>query len=175
MDVTFTNVSLMDVPQLIANLKSPTAATRAEAAEQLCHLEDGAQPAAVELIQATADADDSVRQWATAALESLGPPATADCQKIAALLASPKLDIAYWSAMLMGRLESAAAAAVPKLTIALTSHPEQAVREQSAWALGQIGPAASAALPALKTAAADPRPRLARLAKTAIEQISAAS
>jgi HEAT repeat protein len=165
----------MDVLQLIANLKSPAAATRAAAAEELCHLEDGAQGAAVDLIQATADADDSVRQWATAALESLGPPATADCEKIAALLSSQKLDIAYWSAMLLGRLESAAVAAVPNLITSLNSHPEQAVREQSAQALGKIGPPATAALPALKPAAADPHPRLGRLAKTAIEQISTTS
>jgi HEAT repeat protein len=163
----------MDIAKVVSRLKSPDAATRADAAELLCHLEAEAQGAAVDLINATADADDSVRQWATAALESLGPPASADRDKIAAALASPKLDIAYWSAMLLGRLESAAAAAVPNLIAALTSHPEPAVREQSAWALGKVGPAASAALPALRTATADAPPRLARLVKTAIEQISA--
>jgi hypothetical protein len=38
-------------------------------------------------------------------------------------------------------------------------------------ALGEIGPAAAAALPHLRKAAADPDPRLARLAQQAIDQI----
>src|SRR5260221_7131076 len=112
----------MDVPQLIADLKSPTAATRAAAAEQLAHLEDGALSAAIDLVKAVADNDDSVRQWATAALESLGPPAPGDAEKLAQLLSDPQLDVAYWAATLLGRLESAAAASVPQLTAALSTH-----------------------------------------------------
>jgi HEAT repeat protein len=173
----------MDVPQLIAELKSPTATARAAAAEQLAHLEDGAQAAAVDLVQAAADDDDSVRQWASGTLESLGPPAATDADKLAKLLADPRNDVAYWAATLLGRLGAAAnesgesilpcSEIVTGLTAALTSHPEIPVRERAAWALGQIGPAAIAAVPALQNAAAAAGPRLSRLAKQAIEQISA--
>ena len=163
----------MDVAQLTADLRSKDAATRAAGAEQLTHLEEGAQPAALELVLATADADESVRQWATAALESLGAPAAKDLPELAKLLGDGRLDVAYWAATLLGRLGLAAAEAVPALSKSLDAHSEVAVREHCALALGQIGPAAASALTALNRAAADPRPRLSRLAKQAIEQISA--
>ena len=163
----------MDIAQLTADLQSKYAATRAVAAEQLTHLEEGAQPVAVELVLATADADESVRQWATAALESLGAPAVDDLPELGKLLADPRLDVGYWAATLLGRLGPAAALAVAALANSLESHAEVAVRERCALALGQIGPAAVSGLPALNRAAAGPRPRLSRLARQAIEQISA--
>jgi HEAT repeat protein len=163
----------MDVAQLIADLQSKDATSRAAAAEQLTHLEEGAQPAALQLVLATADADESVRQWATAALESLGAPAAEDLPELAKLLADPRLDVAYWAATLLGRLGPAATPAVTALVDSLGTHGEVAVRERCALALGQIGPAAISALAALQNAAADPRPRLSRLAKQAIEQITA--
>jgi HEAT repeat protein len=163
---------VMDVSQATADLKSNDSAVRAAAAEQLAHLEDGAQPAAVALVAATADEDDSVRQWATAALESLGPPDEKDIAALSGLLADGRLDVAYWAATLLGRLESVAAPAVPQLAAALESHAEVAARERAAWALGQIGPAAAAALPALQRAAASGSgPRLARLATQSIQTI----
>src|SRR5262245_4056609 len=163
----------MDVAQLIADLQSKDAATRAVAAEQLTHLEEAARPAALALVRATADADESVRQWATAALESLGAPAATDMPELAKLLADGRLDVAYWAATLLCRLGPDAAQAVPALSKSLDVHAEVAVRERCALALGQIGPAAASALTALERAAADPRPRLSRLAKQAVEQISA--
>lgn len=163
----------MDVSQLTSDLQSSDAATRSAAAEQLTHLEEAAQPAAIALVLATADADESVRQWATAALESLGAPAGEDLPELAKLLADPRLDVAYWAAMLLGRLGSSAAQAAPLLSESLDTHAEVAVRERCAWALGQLGPAAASALTALQRAAAAPRPRLSRLAKQAIQQISA--
>src|SRR5262245_42700898 len=163
----------MDVARLIVDLQSKDAATRAVAAEQLTHLEEGARPAALNLVLATADADESVRQWATAALESLGTPASKDGPELAKLLADGRLDVAYWAATLLGRLGPAAAPAVAALADSLETHVEIAVREQCGLALGQIGPAAAGSLAALNRAAADPRPRLSRLAKQSIEQISA--
>jgi HEAT repeat protein len=165
----------MDVSQATADLKSSDAVVRAAAAEQLAHLEDGAQPAAVPLVLATADADESVRQWATAALESLGPPDPEQAAELAKLTSDPRLDVAYWSVTLLGRLGSDAGNAdtVAALICALDNHPQSAVRERAAWALGEVGSAAAAALPALQGAQAKTDPRLSRLAKTAIEQISA--
>jgi HEAT repeat protein len=165
----------MDVVQATANLKSSDAAVRAAAAEQLAHLEDGAQAAAPALAVATADGDESVRQWATGALESLGPPAAGDTAELVKLLPDTRPDVAYWAATLLGRLGDGAgdAKTVAALITALNSHPEAAVRERAAWALGQVGPGAAAALPALQAVGGTTNPRLARLAKQAIEQISA--
>jgi HEAT repeat protein len=161
----------MDVTQATADLKSNDAKVRAAAAEQLAQLEDAAQPSAVALVMANADEDEAVRQWATAALESLGPPAAGDIPQLAKLLSDPHLDVAYWAATLLGRLEADGAPSVPGLVGALQSHPEVAVRQRAAWALGQIGAAAKAAEPALVQAANASDPRLSRLAQEALEKM----
>lgn len=165
----------MDVSQATADMKSTDAALRAAAAEQLAHWEDGAQPAAIALVLATADVDESVRQWATAALESLGPPDPGQAAALAKLTSDLRLDVAYWAVTLLGRLGSDAGDVeiVAALICALDNHPEAAVSERAAWALGEVGSAAAAALPALQGAAAKTNPRLSRLAKAAIEQIAA--
>jgi HEAT repeats len=165
----------MEVAQLQSDLKSNDAAVRARAAEQLCHLEGGAQAAAVSLVEALGDSDESVREWANAALESLGPPDVKDVAALARLVANPQLDIAYWGATLLGRLGGNASSAVAALNVAVQSHPEIAVKQRAAWALGEIGPGAAAALAALKDAAKDSDPRLARLAREAIEKIESPS
>jgi HEAT repeat protein len=164
----------MDVSQATADLKSSDPARRAAAAEQLAHLEDGAQSAAIPLVEATADSDESVRQWSTSALESLGPPAAGDAATLAKLSGDNRLDVAYWAVTLLGRLgaDAGRAVIVSALVNALTKHSEEAVRERAAWALGEIGPSAASALPALQSAAGNSSPRLSRLAKQAIEQIS---
>jgi HEAT repeat protein len=165
----------MDVSKATADLKSSDAARRAAAAEQLAHLEDGAQAAAMALVEATADSDESVRQWSTGALESLGPPAASDAAALAKLAGDARLDVAYWAVTLLGRLGTDAGRPeiVAALVSALTKHPEAAVRERAAWALGEIGTSAAAALSALQSASKNPSPRLSRLAKQAIGQISA--
>ncbi len=168
----------MDATQLSADLKSSDPSVRTSAAEQLTHLEEGAQAAAVPLVRAMNDAESTVRDWAYAALELLGPPAASDGPALAQLLSDPCLDIAYWAATLLGRLgaedSSACAASVKPLIAALESYPESAVRECAAWALGQIGPPAAEATAALQTAAAGSLPRLSRLAKEALEKIKSA-
>jgi HEAT repeat protein len=163
--------SIMDVSQLIADVKSSDVAKRVAAAEQLSHLESEAQGAAIALVQATVDADESVRQWATSALESIGPPAADDAGEMAKLLSDSRLDVAYWSATLLGRLRTDAAPTVPQLIVALKSHAEIAVRQRAAWALGEIGKYAAPALDALNDAAKSSDPRLARLAQQAIANI----
>lgn len=106
------------------------------------------------------------------ALENLGPPPAELAPAIGAQLrAAQTEESAYWSATLLGRLGPAAIDQLPHLCEALAHSPHLAVRERSAWALGQLGPAATAALPALRHAAADPSPRLRRLAQAALEQI----
>ena len=84
----------------------------------------------------------------------------------------PRLDVAYWAVMLLGRFGGMSVPAqtqiVSALTAALESHAEIAVRQQAAWALGKFGVAANSARESLSQAAACGDPRLARLAKEAI-------
>ena len=160
-----------DVAQLAAALGGPNRAERAKAAEQLSRLGPDARAAAVPLVRACADPTEEVREWATAALEELGPPAVSNLEALANLLDDEHADIGYWAATLLGRLEHQAAPAVGLLAEAVSAHPAMSVRQRAAWALGKIGPGAHSAKDALKQAAASDDPRLARLAKRAIEQI----
>jgi HEAT repeat protein len=163
----------MDIQTLAKNLSSDDAATRIAAAEELAKLADGAQPAAVALVKAMGDEEGAVRDWSLAALEALGPPVAGDAGELVKLLADARLNIAYWAATLLGRLgeDADAAKVVPALIQALSEHADLAVRERAAWTLGKIGPNAIDALPALKNVAGDPKLRLSRLAREAIDKI----
>ncbi len=160
-----------DLAALVNQLRSGSPATRQEAAQRLAGLEGEAQAAAVALVEAVATDDDQLREWVTAALENLGPPRADDDRQLAALVEQPSVDVAYWAATLLGRLEAAAAPAVPQLANALREHAQMAVRERAAWALGKIGPPALAAEQALAEAAASEHRRLARLAQEALANV----
>jgi HEAT repeat protein len=160
-----------DLTQLISQLDEDDAATRAGAVGQLCRLGELARPAAVALVEACGDPNESVREWATAALEGLGPPNDEDVASLTGLIRHQAADVAYWAVTLLGRAGAAAGQSAGELAGALRDHPAAAVRQRAAWALGKIGPPAAAALDELKTAAASDDPRLARLAKRAIEQV----
>ncbi|HEY4312126.1 MAG TPA: HEAT repeat domain-containing protein [Pirellulales bacterium] len=159
-----------DLAAMIGALRSKDTKAQAAAAQQLAQLGEDAQKAAVPLVEACA-ADESMREWVTAALEGLGAPQATDVPALIALLKRTELDVAYWAATLLGRLHADAAPAVAALVEALERHREGAVRERAAWALGQIGPAASAALAPLRTLSSG-HGRLARLAGDAVKQIT---
>jgi HEAT repeat protein len=144
------------VAQWINELTDADGRKRLSAAENLCHQAEAAQPAAVALAKAAADEDDDVREAVVAALEDLGPPPLDQLGQLTPLLADPD-----------------AAPAVAALTSALAPAAPLTVRQRAAWALGNIGPAAASATPALEMAAAHNDPRLARLAKQALDQIRA--
>ncbi len=154
--------------ELIASLFSDDPTVCRDAAQRLARMGPDAQPAAVALAEASAAEAEDLREWVTAALEELGPPPTKDRDRLVELLGDPRSNVAYWAATLLGRLETEAAPAVPMLAAAVTDHADPAVRQRAVWALVRIGPAAADALPALERAAADPDPRLARLAARAI-------
>ena len=59
-------------------------------------------------------AEESVREWATAALEEIGVPQASDLTQFAELLGSPNPDVAYWAATMIGRLEEAAGLPTPE-------------------------------------------------------------
>jgi HEAT repeat protein len=159
--------------ELQAQLQNADPAVRRVAAEKLCRLGADAQPVAVALVKAMGDNDEETQQWASAALEELGPPDVSAAPTLAALLQTVDVeaDTAYWAATLLGRLHEEGASAVPTLTVAAQDHFSMPVRERAVWALGQIGQPASSSQPVLEKLAAGDQPRLARLAKAALENI----
>ncbi len=154
-----------------SDLQAADAATRLAAAEQLASAGEAACHAVVALVRAAGDSDDEVREAVVAVLEELGPPATADVEELAGLLAVDNSDVAYWAATLLGRLEEAGSSAVPALAAALGDSRPGPVRERAAWALGKIGAAAAPARQALQAAADSGEARLARLAQQALENL----
>ena len=160
------------ITQFIADLGAARSDKRLAAAENLAHLADGAQEAAVALVHAVADEDDEVREAVVAALEDLGPPKAAHVQELTPLVVDANADVGYWAATLLGRLGEEAAPAIATLTAALAAPAPLVVRQRAAWALGNIGAAAASSKPALEAAAKQGDARLARLAHQAIEQIS---
>jgi len=159
----------MSVSDAVNDLNSRDLAVRRRAAEQLAAHPDAG--AAVPLVRACGDADETVREWAVAALEGLGAPEAADAAALAQLLRGGHCHVRYWSATLLGRLGRHAASAVGPLSEATERDSDSAVRQRAAWALGEIGPSAAAARPVLAQAAAGDDPRLARLARQSLEKI----
>jgi len=161
-----------ELSQLISALTDPDPPKRCAAAERLAQLAPDARAAAIPLVRVCADEAEEVREWAAAALEELGPPRREDIDPLSSLLDDQSPEVGYWAATLLGRLKGEAASAVPALAAVLTSPLDPSVRQRTAWALGKIGPPAVVALEGLKQAAGDDDPRLARLARQAIERIS---
>jgi HEAT repeat protein len=159
-----------NVTVLARLLQDKQVAVRAQAAEQLSRCGEEARNAAVDLVQACGD-DESVREWAVAALEELGPPPKDVVEKLRSLVAHTNELVAYWAVTLLGRSGSDAAAVAPAFVSVLEMSPHLAVRQRAAWALGQIGNCSPATVAALERATSGPDPRLARLAAQAIEQL----
>ena len=147
----------------LAGLRNADAATRAAAAEAICHAGDAASLAAVPLVHACGDPDERVREWAVAALEDLGTPSATTIPSLMTIAAAAQPLAAYWAITLLGRSGEAAAAAVPVLGTCLASD-DTAVAQRAAWALGKVGPASLAVRDELKAAATSTDPRLAAVA-----------
>ncbi len=156
-----------EIVTLIGQLQDKQVAVRAASAEQLCQLGAEAQQAATELVTAAGD-EESVSNWAVAALEELGaPPATATAA-LAELSASDQELVSYWAITLLGRLEAEATDAEQALVTALGSSPHLACRQRAAWALGKLGTLSATATNALQQASQASDPRLAQLATRAL-------
>lgn len=124
----------------IAELRAKSAELRATAAQKLATL--GEQPtAAVPLVAALDDADEQVREWVVAALESLGPPRTGDLTDLITALAARHSLQVYWAATLLGRLGPSAAAARAALDQVAATHDDPNVKKRAAWALDRIAAA----------------------------------
>lgn len=161
-----------DVNSWINDLSAAEPARRLRAAENLARLGEAARGAAVPLARTAGDPSESVREWAVAALEGLGPPDREDLSALQQMvLTAEHDDSVYWAVTLIGRLGAVASPAVPVLAKTLQEANSVAVRQRSAWALGRIGPDAAAARQTLEQASGSDDPRLARLAANALQQI----
>ncbi|MCA8982344.1 MAG: HEAT repeat domain-containing protein [Planctomycetaceae bacterium] len=96
-----------DIPMLVAALEAESVADRRRAAESLAMLAEQSRSAAIPLLHAVNDHDEGVRNWATEALENLGPPDPADTDSLLNLVeTSAENDVRYLALVLLGRLEA---------------------------------------------------------------------
>ena len=93
----------MDVNALAAKLSDPAANVRAEAAEALAHLAEERKPPPCRSCKRWAMPTKTFATGRSAALESLGLPRFEDAPALSKLAADPRLDVAYWAVMLLGR------------------------------------------------------------------------
>ena len=164
-------ISVADIHDWIGQLGDADASQRAAAAELLCRAGTAAAMAAVPLVRACADDNDQVREWAAAALEDLGPPPDDCIPQLVELVSGSHPLAAYWAVTLLGRSGQKAGVATAVLAACLDSDCDPSVAQRAAWALGKIGPAAAAGRAALEKAAAAADPRLARLAREALDAV----
>lgn len=153
---------------LVESLRQPDVERRRSAAEQLARLGQDAREACLPLVRALADSDETVREHAAAALEDLGLPRDQHRQELEDLLGSRNDDVAYWSATLLGRLQSPASA--PALATALRNSQSLAVKERIVWAIGRIGAHDPDVIKSLQALTGGSHPRLARLAAEALNR-----
>jgi HEAT repeat protein len=189
---------------LLADLSSPNAKTRREAARALGDLPDlPSETVMIALTEAAKDSDAEVRAQAIVALgragaaansyvpaveESLRDPDAA--VRISAALAIWKIDPANERGqpilldalnagngpifLELGRKGDRAAWAAPTL-VRLLAHPQAGIRALAARTLGQIGTAPPEAQPALELLERDSDPAVRRAAQTALAKISVKS
>ena len=140
----------------VAALRSPDAATRAEAVDAISEASPRTRKTVDLLLNAlSAESDTTLHPVFAQALGRLGEAAAPAVPRLAALLRDDHLAIREAAAVALGNIGSAASAAVPDLARALRDCCHD-VRAEAAEALGRIGPAASGAAPALIEAMSDP-------------------
>ncbi|MCP4191573.1 MAG: HEAT repeat domain-containing protein [Planctomycetaceae bacterium] len=136
---------------------------RAAAAEALAQLGAGCNSACVPLVRACGS-DEITREWATAALEEMGPPPADAIPNLIKLVENDSPNIAYWAITLLGRGEEIAQQACESLAKLIASDRDLNLRERAVWAVQRIGHQSPTVLDALKTASQSKHARLARLA-----------
>lgn len=159
---------------LLASLRQASAqedqATAEKAAQGLAQLGSEGALVAGQIFSFLSSPNENIREPLVSLLEDCGPAPASDLPLIAKSLSSADELTAYWAATLLGRGKCDAIAHVSALTKKLAEESQpHVVREQAAWALGKIGSLDAPAKEALAKAAASPLPRLARLAKQALE------
>ena len=155
------------LPDLLRNLRSPTADVRCRAAKSLSRLGRLAVDAAAALSHAVNDAEAEVREAAAQALGQMGPDALPHLTRMCSHHDKYVRRHAVWS---LGKLGAQAAAALPVLCRALKD-VDPRTASGAAQTLGGLGPAAGEAVPMLTEAMRGTNIVLCRLASKALSEI----
>lgn len=126
----------------IEELASGDLETRRRSAEALALCGEHARPAAVALVLAAGDDDEIVREYAVAALESIGRPAVEDRESLLSIAADEEArdDSVYWAVTLLARLgQEAVDDRVRETLMRLCLHGSEAVRRRTRWAIRELG------------------------------------
>lgn len=164
-------LKMNSMESLQSDLKHADAARRAAAAEALAQQGEEAAPAVLELLAACADEDETVREWATSALEGLGAPAPQHETALVTALGSESPTAVFWAATLVGRLASRSPETADALLKVANKHNDLAARQRAIWALGRFGLGSPAVLDALRGFASSADARTARLAHDALREL----
>ena len=156
------------VERLITELGHKETKVRANAAEALGQMGEGAKDAASTLIQLLQDQDQDVRYFAARALGRIG--AKDAVPALIPLLQDQNAKVRRLVAYTLGMIGEGEKDAVPAL-IPLLQDQNRDVRGNAAWALGMIGEGAKDAVPALIQALQDQNRDVRDSAARALEKI----
>ncbi|PQO31733.1 HEAT repeat domain-containing protein [Blastopirellula marina] len=162
----------MEPSQIIQDLASSDLGQRLSAVETCAKHPELARTATIPLCRLVSDPDEQVAEWATAALEEMGPPASEELDALVSMFSSAEAT-AYWAVTLVGRLKPSDAATVALLAelIEASGTPDE-VRNRAIWAIDQTGATTPDVRQALTQAAHSEQPRTARLAAKALAKFS---
>jgi len=152
-----------DVPELVKQLKSPSAEERRTAAKELAEMKADAKSAVPALVGALADQDKFVRRFAAQALGEIGPDARAGVKGLSGALAKPSeaREVQQAAAIALGRIGSDS---LPALTGALKDKKlDGSVRSKAAEGIGLMGSAGGPAVGDLTKALGDADVRMAAI------------
>ena len=139
----------MNISDATRQLESADPAERRAAADFLSRQGEGLAEVAAQLVSHTGDDDRVVAEFCVAALEELGPPTPSQLEELSRLLTSPRDDVVYWSATLLGRAEQGAASYAPQLYDVAASDRPLEVRRRAVVALRKLGPSVAPLVPRL--------------------------
>jgi HEAT repeat protein len=149
-------------------LQDPELDVRLNAAESLSLLGPEAAFAAVDLVGSCAD-EESVREYAVAALEGMGPPPDESIEGLISLLRHRHPLVLYWAVTLLGRTLDRGVEVQKAVAMVARDTSDRSVQQRAVWALGQMHPLLVETRNLLQTFQSSNDPRLARLATQAIE------
>ena len=174
-------VTTSNIEEIHQQLSGKDAGAQIDALERLANLltlqpdlakSDCVSGLAVRLSQLAGSPNDDVRGWAADVLETNLDASDEDVAALSELLITRQDgETCYWAATLLGRLGQRAADAVIALRYCLTDVDYLPAKERAAWAIGRIGKQAADAMADLRMVAQTSPPRLARLARQAMESI----
>lgn len=161
----------LEPSQIIQDLDSTDLGQRLAAVEACAKHPELARAATIPLCRLVSDPDQQIAEWATAALEEMGPPASEELDALVGMFTSDEAT-AYWAVTLVGRLKPSDDATVKLLVeqIEASDTPNE-VRNRAIWAIDQMGGTGPDVVKAFEKAAQSQNPRTARLATKALAKL----